>query len=45
MGMDIIATFRNDYESVSDFEGKHDIQLPADIAAMLSKNPVNPEIL
>ena len=45
MGMDIIASFQNDYESVSDFEGKHGIQLPVDIAAMLSQNPVNPEIL
>ena len=36
MGMDIIATFRNDYESVSDFEAKHDIQLPPDIATMLT---------
>ena len=37
--------FGMDYESVPDFEGKHDIQLPEDIAAMLAKNPVNPEIL
>ena len=36
MGMDIIASFQNDYESVSDFEGKHGIQLPPDIAAMLT---------
>ena len=36
MGVDIIATFHYFYESVSDFEGKHGIQLPADIAAMLT---------
>ena len=45
MGIDIIVAFHNDSESVSDFEAKHDIQLPPDIAAMLAKNPVNPEIL
>ena len=44
-GMNIIATFRNDYENVADFEDKHDVQLPADIAEMLSPNPVNPKIL
>ena len=36
MGMDIIATFRNNYENVADFEGKYGIQLPADIVAMLT---------
>ena len=36
MGEDIIASFRKEYESVSDFEGKHGIQLPEDIAAMLT---------
>ena len=35
-GADIINEFRNDYESVSDFESKHSIQLPPDIAAMLT---------
>ena len=35
MGRDIIASFHNDYESVEDFEGKNDIQLPEDIAALL----------
>ena len=43
METDIITPFHNNYESVSDFEGKHDIQLPEDIAAMLAKNPVNPD--
>jgi hypothetical protein len=33
---DIITSFHNDYQSVSDFEDKHGIQLPADIAAMLT---------
>ena len=36
MGRDIIATFRNNYENVADFEGKYGIQLPADIAAILT---------
>jgi hypothetical protein len=36
MGKDIIATFRNNYENVADFESKHGIQLPADIATMLT---------
>ena len=34
-GVDIIAAFHNDYESVADFEQKNDLQLPEDIAAML----------
>ncbi len=36
MGADIIAAFHNDYESVEDFEQKTGIQLPEDIAAMLT---------
>ena len=36
MGVDIIAAFRNNYENVADFEGKYGIQLPADIATMLT---------
>ncbi len=36
MGDDIVASFRNDYESVADFEQKTGIQLPEDIAAMLT---------
>ena len=35
-GSNIVDEFRMDYESVSDFEGKHGIQLPPDIAAMLT---------
>ena len=34
-GVDIVASFHNDYESVEDFEEKNNIQLPEDIAAML----------
>ena len=34
-GEDIIAAFRNDYESVADFEKKNDVNLPDDIAALL----------
>ncbi len=37
MGMDIIASFHNDYESVEDFEQKNDVQLPEDIKAMLTQ--------
>ena len=36
MGADIIASFHNDYESVPDFEGKHEVKLPEDIAEMLT---------
>ncbi len=36
MGKDIINTFHNDYKSVEDFEQKTGIQLPADIAALLT---------
>ena len=35
-GANIVNEFRMDYESVSDFEGRHGIQLPTDIAAMLT---------
>ena len=35
-GMDIVASFRNDYESVADFEQETGIQLPEDIVAMLT---------
>ena len=43
-GENIIASFHDTYESVSDFERKHGIQLPEDIAEMLSQNPENPKI-
>ena len=36
MGVDIVAAFRNDYESVAVFEQKTGIQLPEDIVAMLT---------
>ena len=35
MGVDIVASFRNDYESVSDFEQRNDTTLPPDITEML----------
>ena len=38
MGNDIVASFRNTYESVSDFEEVYDVQVPKDITAMLSLN-------
>ena len=34
--LDIIASFRKDYESVEDFEQKNSAKLPEDIAAMLT---------
>ena len=36
MGLDIIASFHNDYASVEDFEQKTGIQLPEDIIALLT---------
>ena len=36
MGVDIIANFCNSYKSVADFERTTGIQLPEDIAAMLT---------
>ncbi len=36
MGVNIIAAFHNSYESIEDFEQKTDIQLPEDIAALLT---------
>ena len=36
MGTDIIDSFHNDYASVEDFEQQTGIQLPEDIAAMLT---------
>ena len=35
MGHDIVAGFHNDYESVEDFEAKHGVKVPEDIAALL----------
>ena len=36
MGLDIIASFHNTYQSIVDFEQKTGIQLPPDIAALLT---------
>lgn len=36
MGVDIITLFHNTYASVADFEQKHNVELPKDIAAMLT---------
>ena len=36
MGLDIIASFQNDYENVADFEQKNGVQVPADIKEMLT---------
>ena len=36
-GMDIVASFYNDYENVEEFEKKNGVQLPEDIKAMLTQ--------
>lgn len=36
-GANIIALFQDAYESIEDFEEKNDVQLPGDIAAMLTQ--------
>lgn len=36
IGMDIIAAFQHFYEGTYAFEDKHGLQLPADIATMLT---------
>ena len=36
MGVDIVDSFHNDYESVAAFEAQHGVQVPEDIAALLS---------
>ena len=36
-GVDIVALFHNDYESVADFEQKNGVQLPKDIKVMLTQ--------
>lgn len=38
MGVDIIALFRNAYTSVTDFEQKHNVTLPEDIATLLTSS-------
>ena len=34
-GFDIVAAFHNAYGSVEDFEAKHGVEVPEDIAALL----------
>ena len=36
-GVDIIASFQNDYENVADFEQKNGVRVPADLAEMLTR--------
>ena len=36
MGVDIIALFQNSYSSVADFEQRYTVEMPEDIAAMLT---------
>ena len=40
MGVDIVVMFRLQYGSVADFERKYDLELPEDIAAMLTGESV-----
>ncbi len=42
MGADIVASFRNDYESCADFEQKTGIQLPDDITTLLTHEGLEP---
>ena len=37
MGVDIIARFHRNYESVEDFKQKNDVHLPENIAALLTQ--------
>ena len=36
MGVNIIALFQNSYLSVADFEQRYNVQMPEDLAAMLT---------
>ena len=38
MGMDIIASFRNDYKNVEAFEQQHRVKLPKDIGLLLTQH-------
>ncbi|MDE0087684.1 MAG: hypothetical protein OXU23_18320 [Candidatus Poribacteria bacterium] len=38
MGVDIIALFHNAYAGVADFEQRHNVKLPEDIAEMLTSS-------
>ena len=38
MGEDIIALFHNAYASITDFEQRYDVQVPADLATMLTSS-------
>ena len=37
-GVDIAAAFHNNCESIAAFEANHDVQVPEDIAALLSRD-------
>ena len=38
MGVDIVASFYNDYESIEAFEAKHGVKVPEDIAVLLRRD-------
>lgn len=36
IGFNVITAFHNNYENIADFEQKHNVKLPEDIALMLT---------
>ena len=38
MGVNLVASFHNEYESIEDFETKHGVKVPEDIVALLSRD-------
>ena len=38
MGVDLVASFHNEYESIEDFETKHGVEVPEDIVALLRRD-------
>ena len=38
MGLNLVASFHNEYESIEDFETKHGVEVPEDIVALLSRD-------
>ena len=38
MGVDLVASFHNEYESIEDFEMKHGVEVPEDIVVLLSRD-------
>ena len=38
MGVDLVASFHNDYESIEDFEAKNGVKVPEDVAVLLRRD-------